>query len=84
LKEDLMTLPFAREISLRVMSVLRNNFRLTVGINSAVLLMAITGLASPLAAAILHNGSTIGLLAYALAATNLRPKGEPEAAEAIS
>jgi Cu2+-exporting ATPase len=78
LREDLMTLPFAREISQRVMSVLRNNFRLTVGINSAVLLMALTGLASPLAAAILHNGTTIGLLAYAMRATTLRPQGESE------
>jgi Cu2+-exporting ATPase len=83
LREDLMTLPCAREISQRVMSVLRNNFRLTVGINSAVLLMALTGLASPLAAAILHNGSTIGLLAYAMRATTLRPQGESEECHAM-
>lgn len=84
LKEDLMTLPFAREISQRVMSVLRNNFRLTVGINSVVLLMALSGVASPLGAAILHNGSTIGLLAYALRATTLRPQGELEGLRAMA
>lgn len=76
LNEDLMTLPFAREISLRVMSVLNQNFRMTVGFNTLVLLLALTGMASPLAASILHNGSTIGLLTYALRATTMTPKTE--------
>ena len=71
--EDLMSLPFAREVSLRVMSVMRTNFHLTVGINTLVLMMAVFGLASPVAASIMHNGSTIGLLTYALRATTMTP-----------
>ena len=74
LTEDLMSLAFAREVSLRVMSVLRTNFYLTVGINTAVLFMAIFGITSPLATALMHNGSTVGLLGYALRATTLRPE----------
>ena len=73
LNEDLMSLPFAREVSLRVMSVMRTNFHLTVGINTLVLMMAVFGLASPVAASIMHNGSTIGLLTYALRATTMTP-----------
>ena len=78
LNEDLMSLPFAREVSRRVMSVVRNNFRMTVGINSMILVMALSGFASPLAAALMHNGSTIGLLGYALSATSIRPDTDTE------
>ncbi len=77
LNEDLMSLPFAREVSLKVMKVLRTNFYLTVGINSGVLMMAVFGLASPLVTAIMHNCSTIGLLTYALRATRMTPKSQP-------
>ena len=76
LNEDLMSLPFAREVSLRVMSVMRTNFHLTVGINTLVLMTAVFGLASPLATSIMHNVSTIGLLIYALRATTMRPRAQ--------
>ena len=82
LNEDLMTLPFAREVSQRVVSVVRNNFRMTVGINSMILFAALSGLASPLAAALQHNGSTIGLLGYALSATSIRPEAGWKSLEA--
>jgi heavy metal translocating P-type ATPase len=83
LTEDLMSLPFAREVSRRIMSVVRNNFYMTVGINSMVLLMALTGLVSPLAAALMHNGSTVGLLTYALHATSIRPKATAGTSKAL-
>ncbi|MDR3212961.1 MAG: heavy metal translocating P-type ATPase [Azoarcus sp.] len=42
------------------------NYRLTVGLNTAILSAAALGLLTPVAASVLHNGSTIGILLNAL------------------
>lgn len=74
LNEDLMSIVFAREVSMKVMSVVRSNFYTTIGVNTSVLLLALFGILSPPLAALMHNGTTIGLLGYTANATSLAPK----------
>ncbi len=76
LNDDLMSLVFAREVSRKVMSVVKNNFYMTVGVNTSVLLLALFGMISPPLAAFMHNGTTIGLLGYTAGATSIAPKEE--------
>ncbi len=76
LNEDLTSLAFSREVSQKVMSVIRKNFYMTLSINSFALLLAVFGFVSPLTAALIHNCSTIGLLGYALKATSIKPRIE--------
>jgi cation transport ATPase len=45
------------------MKLINSNFNTTVGINSCILLSATLGFLNPITTAILHNGTTIGLLA---------------------
>ncbi len=54
------------DVSRRTMGLVDLNFKLAAGINSGVLLGAVTGFLSPLATAILHNGTTVGILLNAL------------------
>jgi len=49
------------------MHLIRTNFNLAVGINTAILAGAMTGWLSPVASALLHNGTTMGILVHALA-----------------
>jgi Cu2+-exporting ATPase len=83
LNEDLRSLAFAREVSQKVMSVVKNNFYMTVGINSFILLLAVTGRISPVVSAIMHNGSTIGMLGYAIHASSVKPTTESQADDGI-
>ncbi len=64
LEEDLNTLLIARDIAIQNQKVLKNSFYATVGINSLVLLLAITNRISPITSAILHNTGTVGILGY--------------------
>ena len=74
LSDDLWGLLTARELSLRSGRVLRDTFRATLGLNSAIMLAAAAGRLRPLAAALLHNLTTIGLLGYAAAAGLRAPR----------
>ena len=62
LKDDLYAVVEAKELANKTMKLISNNFNATVGINSAILAGATFGLFSPIVTAILHNGTTIGLL----------------------
>lgn len=53
----------AADATLRLIAT---NYRLTVGINTAILATAALGRLSPVLASILHNGATIGILLNAL------------------
>ncbi|GBC63513.1 heavy metal translocating P-type ATPase [Desulfonema ishimotonii] len=81
LKEDMNTLVKAREIAVRTRQVIRNCFHSAVGLNSLILLFATTGRFSPLMSAILHNSSTIGILAYAALGAMQKPKAGVHAEE---
>ncbi len=56
----------AREVAAGTMGLIRNNFNLAVGVNSGILVGAVLGWLSPVASALLHNGTTIGILLNAL------------------
>ncbi len=66
LKDDIYAVAEAKELSQKTMQLIKNNFNATVGINSGILLGASLGLFSPLTTAVLHNGTTIGLLANSI------------------
>jgi len=62
LKDDISVIAEVKELSNKTMKLIDNNFNATVGINSVILTGATVGLFSPLTTAVLHNGTTIGLL----------------------
>lgn len=66
----------AREIAALTMKLIKSNFNIAVGVNTAVLAGAVMGWLSPVMSAVLHNGTTIGVLLRALAGAAL--SGEPE------
>jgi len=66
LKDDIEAVSEAKELSMKTMKLINSNFNATVGINSCILLGATFGLFKPITTAILHNGTTIGLLANSM------------------
>ena len=66
LEDRLELLAGSIDLSRRTMALVDTNFKLAAGINTGILLGAITGFLSPIATAILHNGTTVGLLLNAL------------------
>lgn len=63
----------AKELANATMKRIAGNFRLAMGTNSGILAAAALGSLSPVASAILHNGSTIGILLNALRGGAARP-----------
>jgi heavy metal translocating P-type ATPase len=62
LKDDIDAIREVKELSNKTMKLINTNFNATVGINSGILMGATLGFFSPITTAILHNGTTIGLL----------------------
>lgn len=62
LKDDIAAVVEAKELANKTMKLINTNFNATVGINSAILAGATFGAFSPIVTAVLHNGTTIGLL----------------------
>lgn len=83
LQDDLQTIADAREIAQKTMKLIRDNFNLAVGINTAILGGAILGLFSPVASAVLHNGTTIGILLKSLAGVRPSREAPPDLARAL-
>ncbi len=63
----------AREIARNTMKLIRSNFNVAVGVNTALLAGAVAGRLSPVMSALLHNGTTIGILLRALAGAKPSP-----------
>ncbi|MEB4591666.1 heavy metal translocating P-type ATPase [Candidatus Thiothrix sp. Deng01] len=61
----------ARELAGRTMQLIRSNFHMAVGVNTAVLAGAVLGKLSPVMSAVLHNGTTIGVLLRALVGVDI-------------
>lgn len=74
LKDDIEAVCEVKELADKTMSLIQANFSATVGINSAILLGATVGLFSPIATAVLHNGTTIGLLLNSIKGVSLEQK----------
>jgi len=62
LEDDIDRVADAALIAREVMRIISSSFGLTIGVNTGILLAAAAGLLSPLATAVLHNGTTIGIL----------------------
>ncbi len=62
LKDDIAAVVEVKEYANKTMNLINNNFNATVGINSCILAGATFGVFSPIVTAVLHNGTTIGLL----------------------
>lgn len=56
----------AKQLANTTMRLIGRNFKLTVGLNSAILAAAAVGKLTPVAASVAHNGTTIGILLNAL------------------
>ena len=56
----------AKQLANATMGLIDKNFKLTIGVNSTILAAAALGLLAPVAASVLHNGATIGILLNAL------------------
>jgi Cu2+-exporting ATPase len=67
LNDDLRSLVAAKRIAMRQHSILERCLSEGAAVNTALLCLAATGLLSPLAAAVLHNANTFGLMGYATA-----------------
>lgn len=72
LKDDISAVVEVKELANRTMSLINKNFNATVGINSIILAGATFGLFSPIVTAILHNGTTIGLLFNSIKGVKVR------------
>ncbi len=62
LKDDIAAVVEAKEYANKTMNLINTNFNATVAINSGILAGATFGVFSPIVTAVLHNGTTIGLL----------------------
>ncbi len=78
LKEDLMALATARAIAAQTAATVKNSFNASVGLNSLFLLLAGSGLISPVLSAVCHNASTVGILGYAALAGLKKPDNPQE------
>ncbi|MGP1580601.1 MAG: heavy metal translocating P-type ATPase [Wolinella sp.] len=75
LRDDISAVAEAKEIANATLQKVHTSFKATLGINSAILGAAALGWLSPVRTALLHNGTTIGLLLSALRGINLPQKG---------
>ena len=72
LKDDISCVVEAKEYANKTMSLINTNFNATVAINSGILAGATFGLFSPIVTAVLHNGTTIGLLLNSIKGVKLK------------
>ncbi|MDR1646896.1 MAG: heavy metal translocating P-type ATPase [Zoogloeaceae bacterium] len=66
LEDDIARVADARALALATLARVSGNYRLTIGLNTAILAAAALGALPPIAASVLHNGSTLAILSNAL------------------
>jgi manganese/zinc-transporting P-type ATPase C len=67
-KDRLAAVADAHEAALNAMALIRSNFNAAIGINTGLFVAASTSWLPPIAAAVLHNGTTLAILGRALSA----------------
>jgi heavy metal translocating P-type ATPase len=72
LDEHLQTLVVARTLSAGTLRLIGTHFRISTGVNTGVIAGAALGLLSPVWAALLHNGMTLGVLLNSMAGVSLK------------
>ncbi|MEI6859057.1 MAG: heavy metal translocating P-type ATPase [Shewanella sp.] len=70
LKDQLVGVAEARQLAQVAMRLINSNIKLAEYINSGIMLAAALGKLNPVMSAVLHNGTTIAILARSLAAKN--------------
>jgi cation-transporting P-type ATPase C len=76
LEDRLGLLLNAIDVSKRTMAMVSTNYRAAIGINTGVMIGAALGWLSPVSTAVLHNGTTVGLLVRALRGLDSREHSE--------
>lgn len=71
LEDDFSRVADALALALATRRLIDGNFKLTAGLNTSILGAAAFGLLTPVAASMLHNGSTLAILLRALAGAGL-------------
>ncbi|GHT88478.1 ATPase P [Betaproteobacteria bacterium] len=74
LEDSIGSIVTAKAIANAAMQRIATNYKLTLGLNTAILGAAALGLLSPVAASVLHNGSTIAILLNAFRKPGVRAK----------
>lgn len=74
LDDHLQTLVAARILSVGTLRLIRSHFHISTGVNTAVIASAAFGWLSPVWAALLHNGMTLGVLLNSMAGVSLKTK----------
>lgn len=74
LKDDIGSVAVAKDAANKTIKLINANFNATVGINSLILAGATFGFFNPITTAVLHNGTTIGLLANSMKGVKLGAK----------
>lgn len=72
LDDHLQTLVAARILSAGTLRLIRNHFRISTGVNTAVIAGAAFGWLSPVWSALLHNGMTLGVLLNSIAGVRIK------------
>ncbi|WP_086244441.1 heavy metal translocating P-type ATPase [Campylobacter devanensis] len=75
LRDDIEAVADARDLAISCLSKVNNSFKVTVGVNSLILILASLGKLSPIQTAIAHNGTTIALLLNALRRIRIKRDG---------
>ncbi|GKX55386.1 ATPase P [Leminorella grimontii] len=68
MRDSLHGVATARELSVQAMRLVNSNIKVTEWVNSGIMLAAAMGKLSPTLSALLHNGTTIGVLLRSLSA----------------
>lgn len=76
MRDDILLVADARALALKTVKRVKENYQITVGANSAILLLASFGYLSSVTTAFLHNFTTIATLASAASVTHKRQKAE--------
>lgn len=62
LSDDVLLIADVLALARQTLTRVKNNYHLTIGLNSIIMLLAVMGRLSPVATAVLHNGTTVGIL----------------------
>lgn len=75
LRDNLMGLAIAKQIADKTMQVINQVYKANVGVNSATIILSLLGFLTPLQSSLIHNGTTISTLLYALGLSSKSGKG---------
>ncbi|EIJ40975.1 heavy metal translocating P-type ATPase [Beggiatoa alba B18LD] len=81
LNDDLSTIVDAKALSQATMKLIHHHFHASTAINTGLTIGAVSGVVSPILSALLHNGTTIGILLNAMMGARYQRFNEPKFGE---